>query len=181
MIPRVEDILIAELERRIVAAVPDTAPGDGLTPETFVTFVEERRIQRNVQEQNNLTVFCMVTAVISAIFFSQDRRYDYSALMADFARNPAIKLGEGVFAKVEIEQSETVGEGPYLNNDAWMFKATYPVFEIEASHAWQTPQVGNVTVGEPDIYPHEKPDDTNEPRGLDPSGGGRFGRRTRQP
>ena len=68
MIPRVEDILIAELERRIVAAVPDTAPGDGLTPETFVTFVEERRIQRNVQEQNNLTVFCMVTAVISAIF-----------------------------------------------------------------------------------------------------------------
>ena len=171
MIPNVEDILIAELERRIVAAMPDTAPGDGLTPETFVTTIEERTIKRNVQEQNELTIFCQVTAAISVIFFSQDRRYDYSALMANFARNPTIKLGEGIYAKVEIEQSETVGEGPYLNNDAWLFKTTYPVFEVEDSHAWQTPQIANVTVGAPDIYPRAEWNTTDEP-----TGGGRFER-----
>jgi hypothetical protein len=164
MIPRVEDILIAELERRIVAAMPETAPGDGNTPETFITTVEGRTIQRNVQEQSTLTCFAWVTAEISVIFYSQKMRYDYSALIAGFARNPTIKLGEGVFAKVEIEKSEAV-EGPYLSNDAWLFTAKYPIVEVEDGQTWEPPNVANVTVGAPDIYPRPEWDSTNDPAG----------------
>ncbi|MDR1874374.1 MAG: hypothetical protein LBQ90_05075 [Synergistaceae bacterium] len=152
MIPRVEDILIAELERRIVAAMPDTAPGDGTTPETFITVIEERTVTRNVQEQNALTIFAWVTAEIAVIVYSQKRRYDYSPLLADFAGNPMIKLGDGVFAKVEIEKSEAV-EGPYLSNDAWLFKATYPIVGVEDGRTWQPPNIANVTVGVQEIYP----------------------------
>ena len=61
MIPRVEDALIAELERRIAAAMPETAPGGADTPETFVLSIESRTVVPNVQEENDLTVFCMVT------------------------------------------------------------------------------------------------------------------------
>jgi hypothetical protein len=164
MIPRVEDILVAELERRIVEAMPETAPGDGQTPETFVITVEGRTIARNVQEQNTLTVFAWVTAEITAVFFSGKTRCDYSALIADFARNPMITLGEGVYAKVEIEKSEAV-EGPYLSNDAWLFTARYPVVETEPGQTWQPPSIANVTVGSPDIYPRPEWDARNNPAG----------------
>ena len=171
MIPRVEDVLVAELERRIVAALPETAPGDETTPETFITTVEGRTVVRNVQEQNTLTVFAWVTAEISVIFYSQKQRYDYSALVADFARNPMIQLGEGIFAKVEIEKSEAV-EGPYLSNDVWLFTAKYPVVEVEDGQEWQPPKIANVTVGAPDIYPRSEWNKTDEP-----DGGGRFERK----
>jgi hypothetical protein len=170
VIPRVEDILVAELERRIVAALPETAPGNDQTPETFITTVEGRTVVRNVQEENTLTVFAWVTAEISVIFYSQKTRYDYSALVADFARNPTVKLNDGVFAKVEIEKSEAV-EGPYLSNDAWLFTAKYPVVEVEDGQIWEAPNIARVMVGAPDIYPRSEWNKTNEP-----DGGGRFGR-----
>ena len=168
MIPRIEDRLVDELERRIVAAVPETAPGDGTTPETFITTIESRTVVPNVQEQNNLTIFCNVTAEISVIFYSQKIRYDYSALLADFASHPFVNLGEAC-AKVRIEKSEAV-EGPYLSNDAWLFRAEYPVFSVEPGHAWLTPNIASVTVGTPDLYPRALPDTTNEPeaQGLRP-------------
>lgn len=178
MIPNVEDILIAELERRIVAGVPDTAPGDGNTPETFITTVESRTFVRNVQEQSGLVVFGFVTAEITVIFYSRKRRYDYSALLADFARSPAIRLADGVHAKIEMEKSEAV-EGPYLSNDAWLFRATWPVLEIEEERGWENPRIAKVTVGAPDIYPRPEWDQTNEPTGRDLMGrapweGGRY-------
>lgn len=48
MISRVEEALVAELERRIAAAMPETTPGDGGTPETFVTSIESRTVVPNV-------------------------------------------------------------------------------------------------------------------------------------
>lgn len=170
MIPRVEDALIAELERRIAAAMPETAPGDADTPETFITTIESRTVVPNVQEENDLTVFCMVTAEISVIFYSQKTRCDYSPLLADFCRHPWIDLG-GAWAKVRIERSEAV-EGPYLSNDAWLVRAEYPVFEVEPGHAWLDPNIGRVSAGVQDIYPRALPDTTDEPEG-----GKRFERR----
>jgi hypothetical protein len=164
VIPRIEDTLIAELERRIVAAVPDTAPGDGESPETFVTTIESRTIAPNVQEGNDATVYCRVTADISVVFFGQKRRYDFSALLVDFAKRPFIELGDGFAAKVAIERSEAI-EGPYLSNDAWLFRIEYPVFSIEPMHGWQQPQVNQPTVGSHDIYPRAEWDRTNEPDG----------------
>ena len=170
MIPRVEDTLVAELERRIAAAMPETAPGGADTPETFVTSIESRTVVPNVQEENDLTVFCMVIAEISVIFYSQKSRCDYSPLLADFCCHPWIDLG-GAWAKVRIERSEAV-EGPSLSNDAWLFRAEYPVFEVEPGHAWLTPKIGRVSAGVQDIYPRALPDTTNEPEG-----GKRFERR----
>ena len=170
MIPRVEDAFVAELERRIVAAVPETAPGDGATPETFVTTVEGRTVVPCVQEDpDGLTVFCTVRAEISVIFYSQKRRNDYSALLADLCRHPWIDLG-GAWAKVRIERSEAV-EGPYLSNDAWLFVAEWPVFEAEPGHGWEEPRIGRTSAGAKDIHPQPRPDLTDEPEG-----GGRFGR-----
>lgn len=178
MIPRVEDILIAELERRIVEALPETAPGDGGTPETFITSIEERSVVRNLQEQNTLTILCWVTVEIAVIFYSQKKRYDYSPMLAEFARNSLIRLGSDgqteVHAKVEIKKSEAV-EGPYLSNDAWLFVANYPVVRVEEGQTWEEPRIANVTVGVEDIYPPAKWDETNEPRGRAPLRGNRNG------
>jgi hypothetical protein len=149
VIPRVEDILVTELERRIAAAIPDTRPSDGEEPETFVISIEGRTVTRSVQEQSGLTAYAWVTAEIAVVFFSQKKRYDYSALIADLARNPMIELGETLYARVEIERSEAV-EGPYLSNDAWLFTAAYPVVEIEERQVWQRPRIGNVTPRNPD-------------------------------
>ena len=157
MIPRVEDILIEQLEQRIVTAMPDTQSGSGdenedeSEPESFVIYLEERTITRNVQEQNGLTAFAWVRAEIIVVFFSQKKRYDYSALIADFARNPMIHLGGSLYAKVEIERSEAV-EGPYLSNDAWLFVAAYPIVEIEDGQTWKIPRIANVTTSAPDIF-----------------------------
>lgn len=181
MIPNIEDLLIAELERRIVVAMPETVrtesePGDGETLETFVTTVETRTVTRNVQEQNTCIIFAWVKAEIAVIFYSQKKRYDYSPLVASFALNPAIKLGNEVYAKVEIQKCEAV-EGPYLSNDAWLFVATYPVIEVEDGQNWEVPQIVNVTIEAPDIYPRAEQDTTNEPRGFNPTGGKRFERK----
>ena len=104
------------------------------------------------------------------IFYSQKTRCDYSPLLADFCRHPWIDLG-GVYAKGRIEGSEAA-EGPYLSNDAWLFRAEYPVFEVEPGHAWLSPKIGRVSAGVQDIYPRALPDTTNEPEG-----GKRFERR----
>jgi hypothetical protein len=151
MIPRVEDILVAELERRIAVAIPDTRPSEGEEPETFVISIEGRTVTRNAQEQSDLTAYAWVTAEIAVIFFSQKKRYDYSGLMANFARNPMLQLGDRIYAKVEVERSEAV-EGPYLSNDAWLFVATYPIVEIEEPQTWEIPRINSVTTGAPDIF-----------------------------
>ena len=124
MIPNVETLLIAELERRITAAMPETAaaPNDGdgeLTPETFVTFFDSRKATRNVQVQSDKTIYCSVEAEIHVVFYSQKLRNDFSALIADFAHDPFIRLAEGVAARVEMNECETVEEGPYLRCDVW--------------------------------------------------------------
>ena len=62
-------------------------------------------------------------------------------------------------------------EGPYLSNDAWLFRAEYPVFEVEPGHTWLAPNIGRVSVGVQDIYPRALPDTKDEPEG-----GGRFER-----
>jgi hypothetical protein len=177
IVPNIEDIVVRELERRIVAAVPDTAPGNGETPETFVSTVESRLVERNMQEQSaphswtapgtgSLTLYAWVTAEVVVIFYSQKRRYDYCRLIADFASDPMVKLTEGVFARVEMRRSESadnpymhVTEGPYLNSDAWLFEVKYPVIALSPEHEWQPPLIANVTTGAPDIFAKpEEPD-----------------------
>ena len=165
MIPRVEDLLIAELERRIVEALPDTAPNPNLEAETFTTTFESRKVAPCIQVQENIVIYATVEAEISVIFYSQRERYDYSPLYVSFARNPYIKLAEGlpnISAAIVMDRCEAV-EGAYLSNDAWLFKTRYSIFEIDDGQEWQSPHLGNTGTSAPDLYPRPKPDLRDEP------------------
>lgn len=161
MIPRVEDLLVSALEARIVAVMPETAPGaEGAEP--FITTIEKRKVTPCVQEQETLRRSCTVDAEISVILYNQKHRYDYSALLADFAVRPWLDLGDGVHAQVAMVESETV-EGPYLSQDAWLFKARYGIYDTEAVTDWQSPAIHDVAQGDQDIYPCPVYDGRNDP------------------
>jgi hypothetical protein len=162
MIPHIEDILIGELERRIVEALPGTAPNPNQEPETFTTTFESRKVVPCIQIQENASIFATVAAEISVVFYSQRERYDYSPLYVSFARNPYIKLAEGVSAAIVMDRCEAV-EGPYLSNDAWLVKAEYYIFEVVDGQEWQSPRLGNTGTSAPDLYPRPKPDLRDEP------------------
>lgn len=163
MIPKIEDLLIEGLERRITEALPETsASSDGDEPETFVTTFETRSFNPCIQEQENLTVYGEVTAEISVILYSQRTRYDYTALYISFAKDPYIRLAPGVSAVIGLEKCEAV-EGPYLSNDAWLFKTRYFVFEVDDAQEWQQPRLGNTGKSAPEIYPRPEPDTRHEP------------------
>jgi len=162
MILRVEDLITRELERRIVEALPETSPGESGEPETFTTTFESRRFTPCVREQENLVFFGEVEAELSVIIYSRRARYDYSPLYASLARDPYIKLDEGLSAAVAMLRCEAV-EGPYLTSDAWLFKVTYPIFGVEAAHVWQPPRLANAQTSAQDVYPRSEPDTRNEP------------------
>ena len=162
MIPHVEDILVAELERRICEAMPETAPGVDGEAETFVTTFESRKFTPCIQEQGNITVYGEVEAEISVVLYSHKQRYDYTPLYVSFAKNTHIKLADGISACVSIDKCEAV-EGPYLSNDAWLFKATYYIFDIEDVVDYAPPHLGTATTDAPDIYPRPVWDARNEP------------------
>jgi hypothetical protein len=162
MIPRIEDLLVEELERRIVEAMPETAPGSCREPETFVTTFETRRFTPCIQEQENVRVYGAVQAELSVIFYSQKERCDFTPLYVSFARNPCIQITEGVSVTVKLDRCEAA-EGPYLSNDAWLIKAEYYIFEIEDAHEWQPPRAGGSDALAPDIFPRPEPDASDEP------------------
>lgn len=161
MIPRIEDAIVETLEARICAAIPETSPGEGNNPETFVTMIETRKFTPCLQEESRYTVFGEVEAEISVVLYSQKRRYDYSALMADFARNPVINV-LGVPVVMTIDRCESV-EGPYLTNDAWGIKAKYHIYDIEERQEWREPEIAKEIAHEYDIYPEPRPYQPNEP------------------
>lgn len=161
MIPRIEDAIIENLERRICAAIPETAPGEGDEPETFVTTIETRKFTTSVQGQGNITIYGEVEAEISVILYSQKRCYDYSALLADFAANPCMSIF-GVPVWLTIDRCEAV-EGQHLTNDGWGFKARYYIFEVEDGADWRQPNVGAEFASEYDIYPEPRPYLPHEP------------------
>lgn len=132
MIPHVETIIRGEIERRIVAALPGTAPSDGTTPETFVITAEERKVTPCVQDQDDVTIFCTVEVVFSVLFYSRKMRYDYSPLLADMAKNPHLALPGPLHARIRWEESVAVDsqEGPHLTCEGWMVRVEYEVFEL---------------------------------------------------
>lgn len=161
MIPRIENAIVAALEARICAAIPETAPGAEGEPETFVTTIETRQFTPCVQAGGNYTLYGEVEAEISVVLYSQRARYDYSALMADFAKKPVIHvLGDQVV--MTIDRCESV-EGPHLTNDAWSIKVKYHIYDIDESQDWQEPIVGAETMGEYDICPKPQPYQPHEP------------------
>lgn len=161
MIPRIEDAIVEALEARICAAIPETSPGAGDDPETFVTTIETRKFTPCVQAEGNYTVFGEVEAEISVVLYSQKARYDYSALMADFAKNPVVMI-LGVPVVMTIDRCESV-EGPHITNDAWGIKTKYQIYDIEEGQEWQEPEIGVEIVNEHDLYPEPQPYQPNEP------------------
>lgn len=165
MIPNIETILIEALERRIVEALPETAPNPEAEPETFVSSFETRKFTPCIQAQETLTIFGEVEAEISVVFYSQKERMDYTPLYVSLAKNRYIKLAEGVFACVRLGKCEAV-EGPYLSNDAWIISAKYYVFEIGDGLEWQPPRAGERGTSVPDLYPRPTWDKRDEPEAV---------------
>lgn len=162
MIPKVEDILVTELERRICEALGDMVASPDGDPETFTTTFETRKFTRCIQEQANIRIFGEVKAELSVIFYSQKERIDYSPLYASIARDPYIKLAEGVNATIGIDKCEAV-EGQHLSNDAWLFGVNYFVFEIDDDREFQPPRLDTASTAAPDLYPRPEWNDRDEP------------------
>lgn len=166
MIPRVEELLIEALEARIVCTVPETAPSKRDEPETFVTTIESRKFDMCVQEQSNGVIYGSVEAELSVTFFSDKIRYDYSAMMADFARNRFVQIPGTLPAQITEMSSETALEGPYLTTDVWGFKVMYYITGDGADREWQLPEIRTVGVLAKEIFPADKPRDPNSPEEI---------------
>ncbi len=162
MIPSIETLLVEELERRIVAAMPETAPSEDGEPETFVSTFESRTFKPCVQEQENLVVYGKVEAELSVIFYSQKARNDLTPLYVNFAKHPFLRIADGMLATVEFKKCEAV-EGPYLSNDAWLFGLTYYIYETVEVQEWQPPRIGESDASAREIYPRPEPDLRSEP------------------
>ena len=161
MIPSIETLLVEELERRIVAAMPETAPSEDGEPETFVTTFESRTFKPCLQEQENLVVYGKVEAELSVIFYTQKTRNDFTRLYVSLAKNPHLHT-DGMAASIEFKKCEAV-EGPYLSNDAWLFSVTYFIFETVEVQDWQPPRIDTSDASARDIYPRPEPDLRSEP------------------
>lgn len=166
MIPRVEELLIDALEARIVCTVPETAPSKRDEPETFVTMIESRKFNMCVQEQSCGVIYGSVEAELSVTFFSDKIRYDYSSMMADFARNPFLQIHKALPAQILEMQSETALEGPYLTTDVWGFKVLYYITGDGEENEWQIPSINAVTAEAAEIFPEDKPHDPNSPEAI---------------
>ena len=166
MIPRVEELLIDALEARIVRAVPETAPSKRNEPETFVTTIESRKFDMCVQEQSNGVIYGCVEAEFSVVFFSDKNRYDYSAMMADFARNPFVQIPGALPAQILEMLSETALEGAHLTTDVWGFKVLYYITGDGEDKEWQIPHINAETAEAAEIFPADKPHDPNSPEEI---------------
>lgn len=166
MIPRVEELLIEALETRIVCTVPETAPSKRDEPETFVTTIESRKFDMCVQEQSSGVIYGSVEAELSVTFFSNKIRYDYSAMMADFARNPFLLIPGALPAQILEMLSETALEGPYLTTDVWGFKVLYCITGDGEDNEWQIPRINAETAETAEIFPEDKPHDPNSPEEI---------------
>ena len=166
MIPRVEDALIAELERRVAESVPESAPAPEARPETFVVAIEERRFEKCRQEESAVTIYGRVEAAVSVCFYSQKTRYDYSAMMASFSGNPHLQIGGGLPAEIVEINSATVEEGPYLTSDAWTFTVRYYIWDDGEGKEWRRPAINSEETAEPCVFPQPRPYDPNSPEAV---------------
>ncbi len=163
---RIEDGLIKALEDRIVKTVADTAPSIQDDPETFVVTIESRKFEPNKQEESKGVVYGRVEAEISVCFFSQKTRYDYTAMMADFANNPFLEIPGALPAMISDLTSETALEGPYLTTDVWGFKAHYFICGTGEDKEWQIPRINGETPRAAEIYPADEPYEPNSPEAV---------------
>lgn len=163
---RIEDGLIKALEERIVSTVADTAPSIQDAPETFVVTIESRKFEPNKQEESRGVIYGRVEAEISVCFFSQKTRYDYSAMMADFANNPYIQIDDSLPAMITDMRSDTAIEGPYLITDVWGFNVHYYISGTGEDKEWQLPQIHGETPNVAEIYPKDEPYDPNAPEAI---------------
>lgn len=163
MIARVEQLVIAELERRIAEALPELGRTESGAPEQVTAHIETRSFIRNVQEQPGLRIFGEVEAIISVEFYSGGQEFvDKSPLIASFMERPYLAVDEATHPVCELADTAMV-EGPHLDCDVLVFKVTYPIFERTEPQDWQPPAIHKVTTTPNDIYPRPEPDISDEP------------------
>ncbi|MCQ4765074.1 MULTISPECIES: hypothetical protein [Cloacibacillus] len=163
---RIEDGLIKALEDRIVRTVADTAPSIQDDPETFVVTIESRKFEPNKQVESRGVMYGKVEAEVSVCFFSQKTRYDYSAMMADFANDPFLQIEDALPAMISDMNSETALEGPYLTTDVWGFQVHYYISGTGEDKEWQLPQIHGETPQAAEIFPIDEPYDPNSPEAV---------------
>ena len=166
MIKRIEELLIEALEARIVRTVPETAPSKHDEPETFVTTIESRNFDMCVHDQSNGAIYGCVEAELSVVFFSDRTRYDYSAMMADFAQNPFLQVTGALPVQIKSMMSEAALEGPYMTTDVWGFKLVYYITGDGEDKEWQLPEVHGEHPAAEEIFPVTKPYDPNSPEAI---------------
>ena len=111
-------------------------------------------------------IYGSVEAELSVTFFSNKIRYDYSAMMADFARNPFLLIPGALPAQILEMLSETALEGPYLTTDVWGFKVLYCITGDGEDNEWQIPRINAETAETAEIFPEDKPHDPNSPEEI---------------
>lgn len=164
MIPKIEEMLISSLEKRVTETVSGVAPSFSAAPETIVTTIESRKFEMNLQDQGNGLVYGLVEAEISVCFFSDRVRYDYSAMMASFAENPFLEIEGASPAQIMRMESESIIDGAYLCQDAWGFMVRYYITGDGFEKEWQVPKINSETAQKYDVYPRDMPYMPHEPK-----------------
>ncbi|MDO5562516.1 MAG: hypothetical protein Q4F74_02785 [Synergistaceae bacterium] len=164
MIPHIEEIIKSSLEARIMAAIPgltvsNISPTPG-APSSVITRIESRKPARSVQEGSGVKFYGEVEATVSVTFYNKGQDFiDKTQLLASFMGNPFLQIADGEYVPCEMEESE-LAEGPHLDVDVWVFKTTYPIYEITGEQSYQTPRLHAINVGDAkELYPEEEPRD----------------------
>ena len=167
MIPKIEEIIKAQIEKRITTALPElaiseAAPVEG-APATVVTRVESRKPERCVQEESGVIRYGQVEATISCTFYNLGQQFvDKTALLVSFMSCPSLQLADGVFANCELDGTE-LADGPHLDSDVWVFKVKYPLFEYTEEQNWQQPVVNIENPVAAALYPQAQAYDPDAP------------------
>lgn len=144
MIPDLETRMKSELERRIIEALPALASAEEDRSDQVVIHVERRTPRRCYQEQPGLRRFGEVEALVSVVFhFRED--VDMSPLLASFMERPALALTQETHATCVLIETE-LAEGPHIDQDVWIFRVVYPVFDVDDGKVWEAPEIHAETV-----------------------------------
>ena len=137
MIPAIERMIVEELERRIVQALPELATNEEGKPQQITTRIEKRTCKRNVQEQSNVKFFGEVEALVSVEFYTGGQEFvDKTPLIASFMDYPFLAVDGDAYPRCEVDGSE-IANGPHLDVDVVVFKVTYPIYDRLEMQAYQ--------------------------------------------
>ena len=147
MIPAIETRLRTELERRILEAVPQLQTGEGTDrSEHLVLHIEKRTPKRCVQEQSDCRILGTVEARVS-VMQSLREDLDMSPLLGSFMDRPYLGLSPDTHAVCELQQSE-LAEGPHLDQDVFLFRVVYPIFDLLPGKTWEEPRIHGETASD---------------------------------